>query len=150
MKFDHIGLVVPKLDAGRAHLTELFSITKWTREFEDPVNGVFVQFGSDPSEVCYELIAPLGDKSPVKAALATGTRILNHVAYLVADLEAEAGSMARRRCVPAGPANPAVAYGGNRIQFFVSPLRFIIELIEAPHHRHDYLAQHLIGTGNAP
>ena len=36
-----------------------------------------------------------------------------------------------------GP-KPAIAYGGRRIQFFVTPMRFIVELIEAPYHRHEF------------
>jgi methylmalonyl-CoA/ethylmalonyl-CoA epimerase len=41
-------------------------------------------------------------------------------------------------CCPAGAPQPAVAYGGRRVQFFVSPLRFVIELIEKPDHMHTF------------
>lgn len=139
MKFDHAGLVVAKMASGRDHLSALFSITRWSEEFADHGIGVYVQFGLDPSGMCYELVAPLRDDSPVSRALASRDRILNHVAYLVPDLEAETARIRRLRCLPAGPAMPAVAYGGRRVQFFVSPLAFIIELIEAPDHIHGYL-----------
>jgi methylmalonyl-CoA/ethylmalonyl-CoA epimerase len=141
MKFDHIGLVVPKLARGRDHLSNLLQIGTWTVEFEDPINGVSVQFGADDSGVCYEIIAPLGEDSPVARALKFGDRILNHVAYLVPDLEIAVERLGKDRCYPTGPSNPAIAYGGRRIQFFVSPLRFIIELIEAVDHRHHFLVK---------
>jgi methylmalonyl-CoA/ethylmalonyl-CoA epimerase len=86
------------------------------------------------------VIAPFGDNSPILLALQKGQRVLNHVAYLVPDLEAGAERLRQGGCVAAGPANPAIAYGGRRIQFFVSPLRFTIELIEAPGHQHHYRA----------
>ncbi len=127
------------MSAGRDHLVALLGITRWSEEFVDPGIGVYVQFGLDPSGLCYEIIAPLREDSPVTRALNARDRILNHVAYLVPDLEAEAARIRQLRCMPAGPAMPAVAYGGRRVQFFVSPLYFIIELIEAPDHAHRYV-----------
>ena len=138
MQFDHIGVVVRRLDTGRDHLSRLFEIDRWTAEFDDPVNMVRVQFALDPSGICYELVAPFGDESPIAEVLRTGNRILNHVAYLVDDLAAAAARLRAARCVPAGPAKPAIAYSGRNIQFFVSPVRIIVELIEAPEHRHIY------------
>ena len=106
--------------------------------FEDPGIGVYVLFGKDQSGVCYELISPLGENSPIRQALSTGARILNHVAYLTDDLDMEAERFRNGGCIAAGPATPAVAYGGAPVQFFVTPLRFIIELIGAPGHNHAY------------
>jgi methylmalonyl-CoA/ethylmalonyl-CoA epimerase len=139
MKFDHLGLVVPDLKAGRERLSGLFEIRDWTREFEDPVNNVYVQFGRDASGMCYELVAPLGSDSPVAGALKNQRAILNHVAYLVSDLPAGAERLSDQGCMPIGTAKPAIAYGGRSIQFFATPLHFIVELIEAPDHAHRYL-----------
>ena len=90
MIFDHLGLVVAGLQVGRKHLTDLFQIERWTVEFEDPLINVWVQFGLDRSGMRYELIAPRNDQSPIVGALKKGTAILNHVAYLVDSIEAEA------------------------------------------------------------
>jgi len=136
MKFDHIGIVAESLERGRKGLTDCFLIQQWGEEFSDPVNGVYVQFGRDAAGVCYEIVAPLNSGSPVQAALAGRRNILNHVAYLVKDLEAERARLRAAGVRPAGPAKPAIAYGGRRIQFFVSPLCFILELIEAYDHEH--------------
>lgn len=139
MKFDHMGLVVKSVAKGRQSLARILGIADWTAEFRDPINGVLIQFGRDPAGVCYELLEPLDSDSPVYPALSAGKAILNHVAYLVADLAACAEHMRSTGCAPTSEPKPAIAYGGRRIQFFVTPLRFVIELIEAPGHQHAYL-----------
>ena len=117
----------------------MFLLTEWTDEIQDPLIQVQVQFGRDSFGTCYEAIAPLGNTSPVLRTLRVGDRILNHVAYLVTDLSAERERVRDCGCVLAGDPYPAVAYGGRRVQFFVSPLRFMIELIEAPMHQHSFI-----------
>jgi methylmalonyl-CoA/ethylmalonyl-CoA epimerase len=136
VKFDHIGVVTRSLARGRSVLEATVGVEAWTRTWEDSVNGVLIQFGRDASGVCYELLVPHGPDSPLKEALATRKAILNHVAYLVPDLAAGEERMREAGCAPSGPAKPAIAYGGRRIQFFVTPLWLIVELIEAPGHQH--------------
>jgi methylmalonyl-CoA/ethylmalonyl-CoA epimerase len=140
LRFDHVGVVVGEIEVGRRFFADALGIDRWTKVFADPGLGVSVQFGLGVDGPCYELIAPLGGDSPVAAALRGGQRVLNHVAYLVDDLEVEGEKLAGQGCSAAGPARPAVAYAGRRVQFWMSPLRFLIELIEAPGHRHAYLA----------
>jgi methylmalonyl-CoA/ethylmalonyl-CoA epimerase len=141
MQFDHLGLVVRSVAKGRTVLTNILGIANWTREFHDPINGVVLQFGRDPAGVCYELLEPLNESSPVYPALAGGKAILNHVAYRVTDLVADSERMRRAGCAPTSEPKPATAYGGRLIQFYVTPLRFVIELIEAPQHVHDFLSE---------
>ncbi|MBS1813513.1 MAG: VOC family protein [Acidobacteria bacterium] len=136
LTFDHLGLVVADLAAAREHLSATLGIVQWSEIFDDPQIGVSVQFGSGGVSPRFELITSLGEKSPVSRALSQGKNVLNHVAYLTHDLAAAAEALREQGCFPAGKAQPAVAYGGKPIQFFFSPLRFIIELIEAPGHRH--------------
>lgn len=138
LRFDHIGLVVGDMAEGRRSLEEMFGLDRWTEVFEDPGIGVYVQFGRTEEGPCYELIAPLGEASPVTTALKRGVNILNHVAYLTADLDGEARRLQERGSMMAGPAKPAVAYGGARVQFWITPQRFMVELIEAPGHEHAY------------
>lgn len=137
MQFDHIGIVAPTLETGRKHLA-LLGIGDWTEAFRDEGIDVFVQFGRDRSNTCYEIIAPLGEASPVSQALKDRRAIINHVAYRVADLAAEAERLASQRCFVVGPPKPAVAYRGASVQFFVTPLKMIVELIEAPDHAHAF------------
>lgn len=136
MKFDHIGVVVRSLELGRTHLREALGINDWTTEFLDDNIGVAVQFGRDSSLITYELVTPLRDTSPVSRALKAGVNVINHVAYLVSDLNTEARRLKDLGFIATGAAVEAVAYGNARIQFFVSDLFMLIELIEAPSHRH--------------
>jgi methylmalonyl-CoA/ethylmalonyl-CoA epimerase len=138
MQFDHIGVIAPTLEAGRAQLGAILEIPHWTEEFADPVNGVYAQFGLDTSGINYELIAPFGENSPIIKWVQTKRNILNHIAYLVQDLDKASAKISATGAVPTSAPKPAIAYGGNRIQFFVTPMRFIIELIEAPAHKHQY------------
>ena len=138
MKFDHIGIVVRDPASGRKMLSAAFMIEQWTELFEDPVNDVFVQFGLDASGICYETVAPLSAQSPVRRALADGVNIVNHTAYLVADLAQEAARLRRAGFLPVAESRPAIAYGNAHIQFFMSRTRLLFELIEAPAHRHQF------------
>jgi methylmalonyl-CoA/ethylmalonyl-CoA epimerase len=139
LRFDHVGVVVGDMEAGRKFFAETMSIERWTEVFDDPGLRVSVQFGQGETGPCYELITPLGENSPVAAALRNGQRILNHVAYLTADIQAAGQRLADQGCSATGPVHPAVAYGSLHVQFWVSPLRFMVELIEAPEHEHIYL-----------
>jgi len=138
VQFDHLGLVVKSLARGRSTLAEVLSIRAWTTEFRDETNGVLLQFGRDPAGVVFELLEPLDGKSPVYNALATGKGILNHVAYRVVDLAATTRRMRAAGCAPTSEPRPAVAYGGRNIQFLITPLNMIVELIEAPDHAHEF------------
>jgi methylmalonyl-CoA/ethylmalonyl-CoA epimerase len=138
LQFDHIGLVVADMAEGREFLEDTFGLDRWTEVFEDPGIGVYVQFGRTADGPCYELIAPLGEVSPVATALKRGVNILNHVAYLTDDLDRDAAMLQQKGSIMAGPAKPAVAYGGARVQFWITAQRFMVELIEAPQHEHAY------------
>lgn len=130
MIFDHLGVVVASLEAGRSHLEQLLGVQDWSASVEDPLQRVLVQFGWDASGVCYELIAPAGEEGPLREALRTGKNILNHVAYRVPDLEAAMDRARSLGSMPLGPPRPAVAFQGRRVVFLLTRLRMILELIE--------------------
>ena len=139
LELDHLGLIVPDITAGRSFLEKTLGVTRWTPVIDDPGLSVSVQFGSTPGgQLTYELIAPLGEATPIANALRSGKHILNHLAYLTPDLEASAAHLREQGCYPAGEPRPALAYEGRLVQFWISPLRFVIELIEKPGHRHAF------------
>jgi methylmalonyl-CoA/ethylmalonyl-CoA epimerase len=138
VKFDHVGVTTADLAAGRALLEGSVEVRAWTNEFQDELNEVWVQFGRCAAGMCYELVAPLTPSSPITRVLAKKINVLNHLAYLVDDLAANAGRLQAMEFAPVARARPAVAYGGRLIQFFVAPNRLMIELIEAPGHQHVY------------
>ncbi|HEU0117286.1 MAG TPA: VOC family protein [Alphaproteobacteria bacterium] len=130
MIFDHIGLFVSDLSAGHKQFAAMLPVAKFSPEIDDPLLKVRVQFLWDSSGTRYELVAPLGADSPVSGALASGNNILNHVAYRVADLDVEIARLRQQRCMPFGTPQPAVAFNNARVIFLLTPLQFIIELIE--------------------
>lgn len=136
--FDHVGVVVKSLDKGCRHFVDALGVSEWTDPLEDPVNGVHLQFGRDASGTVYELLSPLDADSPVAAALAARKDLLNHVAYRVPDLAEAAASLREARCFPTADPKTAIAFGGALIQFFVTPIDTIVELIEAPDFAHDF------------
>ena len=137
--FDHLGLIVQDLAAGREFLTAALRVAHWTPVVHDNGLQVSVQFGSSAADgMVYELVAPFGERSPIANALRSGKHILNHLAYRTDDLDRAGERLRAQGCFPAGDPHPAVAYNGQRVQFFVSPLRFVIELIEKPEHRHAF------------
>jgi methylmalonyl-CoA/ethylmalonyl-CoA epimerase len=144
-RFDHIGVAVADMAEARTLLTAMLGITQWSEIFEDHGIGVYVQFGAADSGPSYELIAPINVTSPISGALKTGKGILNHVAYLVPDISSGAAWLRELGCFPVAEAQPAVAYNGNSVQFFQSPLRFLVELIEATNHTHTFSMK--AGTG---
>ena len=130
MIFDHIGLFVRDIEAGRRQLGALLPIAHWTEVVDDPLMNVRIQFGLDRSGIRYELVAPLGEPNPVARALDEGKNILNHVAYRCADCESACASLRREHAVPLGRPQPAAAFDGALVAFYLTPLRFIIELVE--------------------
>jgi len=141
LALDHVGLIVPDLATGREFLATALGITRWTPVTEDPTLRVSVQFGVAPGQhLTYELIAPFGEQSPIANALRTGKHILNHLAYLTPNLETSGDHLRASGCYPTGDPLPALAYQGRLVQFWISPLRFVIELIEKPGHLHPFAA----------
>lgn len=130
MQFDHIGLVVPDLASGVAYCRDVLGLSRFSVAVEDPLQGVWVQFVHDEHGLCYELVAPAGEDSPVTQVIKTRRNVINHLAYRVHSLQEGATRLREQRHLPLGPSQPAVAFGGAHVQFFLSPLGHIVELIE--------------------
>ena len=130
MQFDHIGIFVESLSFGRKKMQEIFEIDSCSKEFNDELMSVSVQFMYDTSGVCYEIVAPYGDNSPVKNVLTTKKNILNHVAYKVKNFDEIISKYIEMRCMPLGRISNAVAFNDARVIFFLTPLGMIIEFIE--------------------
>ncbi len=135
MIFHHIGIFVADIEQGYEKLARTLPITSREATIEDAGLKVKVAFCYDSSGMRYELVAPFGEGNPVSGVLASGKAILNHMAYTVPNLSAAAQTLRKEGAIPLGPARPALAFGGQAVMFFLTPLRFIIELIEAPHNK---------------
>lgn len=130
MKFDHIGVFVKELSYGCNELGKLFEIAHKSDVYNDPLLHVSVQFCYDQCGVCYEIVAPYGDNNPVDVVIKNGSNVLNHIAYKTIQFDEEVLKLRELGCLPLGKAQPAVAFNGARVIFFLTPLRLIFELIE--------------------
>jgi len=130
MKFDHIGIFVHEIAAGDAELSAILPIVRRSEIFTDPVIKVKVQFLFDESGICYELVAPFGEGNPVDGVLKTRRNVLNHVAYRTPDLVSAVAELRSKGGYALNEPTPAVAFGGRQVVFLMTPLNFIIELIE--------------------
>lgn len=130
MDFDHIGIFCKSLKIGRNYLSKIFDIKKKSKEFNDNLLSVKIQFLYDKKNIKYELIEPLGKKNPVDLSLRKNRNIINHVAYKTKSFQKEISRLRKTGCIPLDKPKPAVAFNGKKVIFFLTPLRFIIELIE--------------------
>ena len=138
--FDHVGIVVPDLEFGCTALTGTLRPRAWTQRFDDVRLGVSVRFAQDIAGVVYEVIAPLGSNSPILSALAKGHHI-HQLAYRTSSLDRAVMRLRIDRwAVPTGTAVPALAFGGARVQFLMTRLGFVIELIESDCVVHEFAA----------
>jgi len=129
MIFDHIGIFVADISDGDRQLSAMLPITTRSPIFEDPLIQVRVQFLTDRSGICYELVAPFGEQNPVSTVLRSRKNVLNHVAYRVDDIAGSIAALEAEGAMLLGPARPAVAFGGRPVAFLYTAMNFIIELI---------------------
>ena len=139
MQFDHIGIVASGLAIGRKHFTEIYGVNKWSKEYTDLINGVYIQFFENKEKICFELIAPLNNKSPIYNVLKKKINILNHFAYQVTNIENCSMKLLQKKFISLGPSKKAIAYDLKKIQFFYSiEFNYILELIEVSNFKHEY------------
>jgi methylmalonyl-CoA/ethylmalonyl-CoA epimerase len=113
-RIDHVGVAVEDLDAGIALYERSFEMELVHRETVETqgVEAVLLDVGDGH----VELLAPLGDDTPVGKYLARKGPGLHHVAYAVEDIDAEL-----RRLAGAGveliDAEPRTGIRDSRVAF---------------------------------
>lgn len=127
----HLGVAVCDLKAALAFYEGTLGFKLLHGPVDDPIQQVTVCFlgAADGGEI--ELIAPLGDQSPVARYLAREVGAY-HICYEVPDIEAALTNVREQGCVVVSPPVPAAAFGGRRIAWLFAPTRQLIELLEAP------------------
>lgn len=131
-RFHHVGVAVADIAAYRRDLFDpLFQPLEVSAPVADPIQRVRVAFATMRGGTVIELVEPLGPGSPVDRLLAAGRGGLYHLCYEVDDLDAAIAQFRLRRCLPLARPAPAVAFGGRRIVFLLTPQRDLIELLEA-------------------
>ncbi len=135
---DHIGLLTRDVDKATAEFARAIGSREATPRFDDEGLTVSVRFLRGPDGIVYEMIAPLGENSIVAGALRKGVSIINQLAYRTASISEDIVALKAQGFMPLGPAKPAIAFGGAHVQFLLSPMGFVVELIEAPDHVHRF------------
>jgi methylmalonyl-CoA epimerase len=84
-RIDHVGVAVAEIDAALATSRDLFELDVAHREIvqEQGVEAVLLDVGENH----VELLAPLGEDTPVGKFLAKKGPGLHHLAYQVSDIE---------------------------------------------------------------
>ena len=131
MKFHHIGIFCNTINEGKKNILNLFKPKKISKITYDKNLGVKVLFITDKDNIMYEIVAPYGKKNPVSKILKQKKNILNHIAYKVKNFDNVILKLRSKGFAPLGRAQPALAFKNMRVCFFLTPLNFIIEVIES-------------------
>jgi len=129
MKFHHMGVAVADLARAIAEYREVFGYELVSGPFDDPIQKVSVCFIFRENEPQIELIAPLGEASPIKRVLSSGGGAY-HFCYEVVDLDLALIEIRAKKCLVISGPVPAVAFGNRRIAWFYTPARQLVELLE--------------------
>ena len=131
LKFKHLGVAVPDLAQTLPVYRDLFGYQVSSGPFDDPVQQVSVCFlsGGVTGQVEIELVAPLGESSPVRRTLKNGGGAY-HLCYETRDLQLSIVQLLEKGCVMVHEPVQAVAFEGRHIAWIFTPTRNLLELVE--------------------
>jgi methylmalonyl-CoA/ethylmalonyl-CoA epimerase len=131
LRLHHMGFVVADIATAMPAFTKSMA-AEWDGQiFEDPLQKARVAFMTTrPGDSQIELVAPMGEGSPVARFLQERGGGMHHLCYEVADLEAELAAFRSRGAMIASRPKPAVAFGGRRIAWVITAEKFLVELLE--------------------
>lgn len=132
-KLRHVGVAVPSLNPATDTLATLFGYRVISGPFNDPIQKVSVNFltQSDDDVAEIELIAPLGQDSPITAMLAKSGGGAYHLCFETSDIEQALVHAKNNGCIVVSGPVPAVAFNGRRIAWIYTKSRQLFELVEA-------------------
>ncbi len=101
--------------------------------YDDPIQKVTVIFlaKSENDVVEIELIAPLGEDSPIQSMLAKNGGGAYHLCFETSELEGALDHARKNGCIVVAAPAPAVAFQGRRIAWIYTRSRQLFELVEA-------------------
>lgn len=127
MRIDHIGYAVKNIDKARKSMEALGYAFEPTVEDKD--RNIFIAFGElDGYRV--ELVAPMGEGSPVDMYLSKIGPTPYHICYRSSDIEADIAELQKNRFKVSVPLAPAIAFGNKRVVFMFSLSVGLIEIVE--------------------
>lgn len=129
-RFHHLGVAVEDIASALPVYKTLFGYMNTSGPFDDPIQRVSVCFLSrGAGDMTIELVAPLGDDSPIRTTLQKGGSAY-HTCYEVPDLEAAIQHLSDNGCLTLSAPVPAEAFDQRRIAWLFTPSRQLIELPE--------------------
>ena len=127
-RLNHVAIAVNDLDTGMALYRDLLG-AKVSQPVPQPEYGVTTVFVELPN-TRVELIAPLGDRSPISGFLERNPfGGIHHVCYEVADVRAAALALTAGGARVLGDGEPKIGAHGKPV-IFIHPKDFLGTLIE--------------------
>ena len=127
--FNHFGIFVKNIKISEKHLSAFVEKGKSSKLILDKKLGIKAKLFYDKKKICYELVEPYGKNNPVSGFLKRGTNILNHVAYTSKNFDKTLNELRDNKFMQISIINYSKLFK-SRIVFFISPLNYIIEIIE--------------------
>jgi methylmalonyl-CoA/ethylmalonyl-CoA epimerase len=132
-KLLHVGVAVPSLEPTTELLSNLFGYKVVSGPFDDPIQKVTVNFlaKSDEDVAEIELIAPIGEDSPIRSMLAKDGGGTYHLCFETSDIDGALIHAKKNGCIVVSSPVPAVAFQGRRIAWIYTRSRQLFELVES-------------------
>ncbi len=133
MKLDHIGVVVKNLEESKKYYEDLYGFKHCSDIIHEPeqnVKLVFIRMGRPDAKNNVELIQPLGEDSAVYNFLNKTGGGIHHISYEVENLDEAIEHFKNMKALPIGKVYPGAGHNGQRVIWFYTRLKELIELIE--------------------
>lgn len=131
LRFDHIGIAVSNIEDAISIYRDIFGYKVLSGPFNDHIQKVSVCFMGTGGigDMNIELVAPLGDDSPINNILVKGIGAY-HICYEVDSIEEALKDVRAKGCVIVSTPVSAVAFEGRPIAWFYTPTRQLVEIVE--------------------
>lgn len=126
----HVGYAVKAIEPVSQMYVGRYGYEVRTPVIHDPFQTALVQFLAFPGDRVYlELVSPDGPESRLTNAVRKGGG-LNHLCYTAENLEKAIGCLTQSGMLLIMPPQPAVAFAGRRVCWFLGEDPVPIELVE--------------------
>lgn len=130
-RLHHIGFVVASIAPVIESFCRAVGGSNWSETWHDPIQRVRIAFiyPGHPGDFSVELVEPAGLGSPVERFLERSGG-LHHLWYEVDNLDETVRATSARGLIMIRRPQPAIAFGGRRVPWFLSRERLLIEYLE--------------------
>ncbi len=130
MKVHHIGYLVKNIEKALPDFYEL-GYQNETDIIYDPLRDIDIIFLINGT--CrIELVQPKSKTSVVFQTLRKTGNAPYHICYICDNIQSASIQLRQKGFLPTGPAEPAIAIGGNPVCFMFKSASGLIELVEQP------------------